>query len=281
MINEVWIQDGEPGVRRPPLYLERKQIYDERGRAVAGAFSPCAGGDGGCLDDILCGVTVRIAHLDPARGPGRDSGVHGWGIEGMWDALPAWRADADAFLNRDFDSSLWRALRGLVPPLRSGRHPLRRLPDRHQRDGELRLLPAVPGRSSLSAKGAAARCSPPTPPRAGDVANQAPVDARCAHFGLGDGQDEDAGGDAYEPYTAAAVADLDRRLPRLWRRLADSTRARACPAPPPPAAHTHRRQADEELVAVPVLLKRSARQQSVSRDCPETVRAAPTGPYRT
>ena len=77
VVNEVWIQDGEAGVRRAPLSLERKQSYDGTETAVAGSFAPDAGG-GGCLDDIICGVTVRLAHLDAARGPGCDLEVRGW-----------------------------------------------------------------------------------------------------------------------------------------------------------------------------------------------------------
>ena len=103
-INEVWIQDGEPELRRAPLNLERKQNYDATETAIPGSFAPCLGGNGGCLDQIICGVTVRLSHLDAARGPGCDLQVRGWGIERMWDALPSLRADALAFLNRDFDS---------------------------------------------------------------------------------------------------------------------------------------------------------------------------------
>ena len=103
LINEVWIEDGEPDVRRAPLNVERKQAYDASGAAMPGMFLPDVGG-GGSLNQIVCGVTVRMAHLDPARGPGCDLQVRGWGIDGMWDALPAAAADARAFLNADFDS---------------------------------------------------------------------------------------------------------------------------------------------------------------------------------
>ena len=80
-INEVWIQDGEPDLRRAPLNLERKQIYDATETAIPGSFAPCLGGNDGCLDQIICGVTVRLAHLDAVRGPGCDLQVRGWGIE--------------------------------------------------------------------------------------------------------------------------------------------------------------------------------------------------------
>jgi hypothetical protein len=103
IINEVWIQDGEAGLRRAPLSLERKQSYDGTETAVPGSFAPNAGGRDP-LDDIICGVTVRFAHLDAVRGPGCDLEVRGWEIEAMWAALPSLRADALAFLTRDFDT---------------------------------------------------------------------------------------------------------------------------------------------------------------------------------
>ena len=37
-INEVWIQDGEPELRRAPLNLERKQVYDATETAIPGRF---------------------------------------------------------------------------------------------------------------------------------------------------------------------------------------------------------------------------------------------------
>ena len=46
VVNEVWIQDGEAGVRRAPLSLERKQSYDGTETAVPGSFAPNAGGGG-------------------------------------------------------------------------------------------------------------------------------------------------------------------------------------------------------------------------------------------
>src|SRR5262249_5909255 len=67
IVNEVWIQDGEVPPRRAPLSVERKQTYDGTETAVSGSFEPGAGGDGSLLDNIICGVTVRLAHLDASR----------------------------------------------------------------------------------------------------------------------------------------------------------------------------------------------------------------------
>jgi hypothetical protein len=208
IVNEVWIQDGEPGIRRAPLYLERKQIYDGRGRAVAGAFAPCAGGEGGCLEDILCDVTVRLAHLDPARGPGCDLEVRGWGLEGMWEALPAWRADADAFLNRDFDRRFGVRFQSWSGLCDQAGTPCVTYPTATRATG------SYPDGSGWTIdpflQGCGSALFPPNATARWDVANQTPVAARCAHFGLRDGLD---GGDAYQPYSAALVADADDAVP--------------------------------------------------------------------
>jgi hypothetical protein len=207
----VWVW-GRGRARRgpppPPLYLERKQLYDERGRAVAGAFAPCAGGEGGCLDDILCGVTVRLAHLDPARGPGCDLEVRGWGIEGMWDALPAWRADADAFLNRDFDRRFGVRFESWSRLCDQAGTPCVAYPTATSATGS--YADGSPWTIDPFRQGCGSTMFPPNATARWDVANQAPVDSRCAHFGLGDGP---GGDDAYEPYTAGAVADADAAFP--------------------------------------------------------------------
>ena len=229
LVNEVWIQDGEPGVRRPPLYLERKQIYDERGRAVAGAFAPCAGGDGGCLDDILCGVTVRIAHLDPARGPGCDLEVRGWGIEGMWDALPAWRADADAFLNRDFDRRFGVRFESWSRLCDQAGTPCVAYPTATSATGS--YADGSAWTIEPFRQGCGSTMFPPNATARWDVANQAPVDSRCAHFGLGDGARRRRRATSPTPPPRSPT----RTPPSPTAAAAGrSTGARACPAPPPP-----------------------------------------------
>ena len=208
IVNEVWIQDGEAGVRRAPLSLERKQSYDAAESAVPGSFAPNAGG-GGRLDDIICRVTVRLAHLDAARGPGCDLEVRGWGIESMWDALPSLRADALAFLNRDFDTRFgapfdsWAAIcdqRGTpcvdYPTVTSARGTL---PN------------GTPWSISPFLQGCGSSRFAPNATAWGDDDNPtSTVQSRCEHFGL---RDAPAGGDAYETYTTAKVATLDQMFP--------------------------------------------------------------------
>ena len=154
IINEVWIQDGEAGVRRAPLSLERKQSYDATETAVPGSFAPNAGGRDP-LDDIICGVTVRFAHLDAVRGPGCDLEVRGWEIEAMWAALPSLRADALAFLNRDFDTRFGAPFRewGMIC-IRRRAYPASTT--RRRRGHRARWPTAPPGASTLSCRGAAA-----------------------------------------------------------------------------------------------------------------------------
>jgi hypothetical protein len=209
VINEVWIQDGEAGVRRAPLSLERKQSYDDTETAVPGSFTPNAGGDVS-LDDIICNVSVRLAHLDAARGPGCDLEVRGWEIEAMWQALPSLRADALAFLNRDFDTRFGVRFNGwAVVCDKGGTHCVDYPGPRHATgsyaDGTRWDIPNF-------LQGCGSTKFPPNASASGDMVNTTMVDSRCAHFGLGDG-DPATGGDAYEPYNAATVAAIDQLFP--------------------------------------------------------------------
>jgi hypothetical protein len=208
VINEVWIQDGEAGVRRAPLSLERKQSYDRTETAVTGTFTPGAGG-GGTLDDILCGVTVRLAHLDAVRGPGCDLEVRGWEIEAMWAALPSLQADALAFLNRDFDKRFgvrfdgWAAICDKV-----GATPCITYPSATSASGV--YADGMPWSINPFLQGCGSTTFPPNATKYGEMTNMAMVDSRCEHFGLGDGPN---GRDAYEPYSAAKVAALEQQFP--------------------------------------------------------------------
>ena len=103
IINEVWILDGEPQTGpHAPYNIDRKQMYDENEVKRPGMFAPSAGGD--VPLDVACGVSVRIAHLDRFVGPGCDLFVRGRGIEDMGSALPSMQRNAQAFVNRDFDT---------------------------------------------------------------------------------------------------------------------------------------------------------------------------------
>ncbi|HSS39608.1 MAG TPA: hypothetical protein VLT58_12645 [Polyangia bacterium] len=207
LINEVWIEDGEPDVRRAPLNVERKQAYDASGAAVPGMFLPDVGG-GGSLNQIVCGVTVRMAHLDPARGPGCDLQVRGWGIDGMWDALPAVAADARAFLNADFDSRFGVQFASFADICDMAgdscvTYPSQTVAAGRYADGRgWRIDPFLQGCGSSR--------FPPNARGHGDFVHNAPVQARCAGFGLGGGAD---GGDVYAPYTSSTVAGQESAFP--------------------------------------------------------------------
>jgi hypothetical protein len=207
VINEVWIEDGESGTRHAPFNMERKQIYDAQNQAVPGSFAGCGGG-GGCLQDIICGVTVRLAHLDPGRGPGCDLEVKGWGIEGMWDALPAFATAAATFLNRDFRSRFgvrfdgWESLCDQTgAPCVSYPTPTTATGN-YATGGTWTIDPFVQGCGSTT--------FPPNAKARFDYSGTTPVQSRCEHFGLRDGV---AGADALELYTSDKIATADQAFP--------------------------------------------------------------------
>jgi hypothetical protein len=207
MINEVWLEEGETGIRRVPLNVERKQIYDATGQAVAGSFDASAGGNDG-LQDLICGVTVRMAHLDPMRGPGCDLEVRGWGIEGMWNALPAFAPSAAAFLNRDFRTRFNVRFDGWENLCDQTGAPCVSYPTPTTATGTYTtgatwtIDPFVQGCGSTT--------FPPNARARWDYSNGNPVQSRCEHFGLGDGT---AGADLMEPFTDSKIAAADQAFP--------------------------------------------------------------------
>ena len=212
LVNEVWIQDGgdERNTPRAPLYAERKQTYDQDGRAILGRFQQCTGGFSGaetvfCLN-VPCNVTVRMAHLDPSPsgGPGCDVQVRGWGIEGMWSALPSsLTADAYAFLNQDFNTRFGLDFAGW-PEICTGTcvaYPKSTIatngPD--ERSNTFTIDPFTQGCGSS--------LFPPNATYRSDLENSTTVNSRCEHFGLGDGPNGD---DTYLPYSNSVIAAYDQ-----------------------------------------------------------------------
>ena len=221
IINEVWIQDGgDPAQNLPraPLYEEQKQGYDASGHAIPNDFSTCVGessGSSGC--NFPCSVTVRLAHLDPGAGVGCDVQVRGWGIEGMWTALPESLAiDANAFLNQDFRTRFdvsfdkWSDVCGSMPCV-SYPNPM----EATSTSGDAQTFDFNP-----FDQGCGTSLYPPNATKADDFMNGTPVNSRCETFGLGGGAN---GGDVYRPYSASAVASYDQtytgssRCPAGWQ----------------------------------------------------------------
>lgn len=209
-INEVWIQDGGgttlgdgTTLPRAPLYAERKMIYDDNG-AATGTFDQCIGGGGSgaqtCLN-IACGVTVRLAHLDPspAGGPGCDVQVRGWGIDGMWSALPSDLAvDAKAFLNQDFGARFGVSFNSwseicTASPCVDYPNPMRA----RSTSGDTTTFDLDP-----FLQGCGSSLFPPNAVQPDDFDDTNAVNSRCAGFGLGGGAN---GGDVYQPYSADAL----------------------------------------------------------------------------
>lgn len=208
LINEVWIEDGESGPRHAPFNAERKQIYDAQNQPVANSFAPCVGG-GGCLQDVDCSVTVRMAHLDPRRGPGCDLDVRGWSLEGMWEALPAFAAEANSFLNRDFRTRFrvsfngWENICDQNGATTCVSYPTPTSATGTYTNGAVWTInPFVQGCGNTS--------FPPNSRARYDYEQTTPVQSRCEHFGLHDGP---AGADLMEVYTADRIAAADQAFP--------------------------------------------------------------------
>jgi hypothetical protein len=211
IINEVWIQDGgattlQNGtvLPRAPLYDEIAMVYDDNGAATGTFRDLCIGGGGSgtqtCLN-VDCGVTVRLAHLDPSQagGPACDVLVRGWGIDGMWSVLPSdLAADANAFLNQDFRTRFnvsfnsWSEICTATPCV-DYPNPMRA----RSTSGDTTVFDINP-----FTQGCGSSQFPPNGTQPDDFQNTNPVNSRCEGFGLGGGS---GGADAYQPYSYDAV----------------------------------------------------------------------------
>jgi hypothetical protein len=208
-VNEVWIQDGGDAqvTPRAPLYAEQKQKYGDDGAAISGAFVHEVGGFSGGQEEVFslnvpCKVTVRLAHLDPSGsgGPACDVEVRGWGIEGMWAALPSSLAvDAYAFLNQDFNTRFGLDFAGW-PQLCPSAASCVSYPNPTEATSTTNDSTSFDIKSFM--QGCGSSLFPPNATSRYDFENGTMVYSRCAGFGLGGGPN---GGDQYAPYYADSV----------------------------------------------------------------------------
>jgi hypothetical protein len=153
-------------------------------------------------------VTVRVAHLDPSVQPGCDEEVRGWGIEAMWDALPAYQAEANAFLNRDFDTRFGVDFSGWPQLCDLAMGTCVTYPDPNTATGtDTRGLPFT---IHPFTQGCGDTEFPANAGFRYDYTSSNKVSSRCAHFGLHDGP---AGGDGYDIYSYATVSAEDAAFP--------------------------------------------------------------------
>ena len=200
--NEVWLAVGD-GMREPPLMLERKQRYDASLAALPGEFQPCVSASDHCLQ-VSCGVTVRLAHLNPRRGPGCDLQVRGWSLLESARAIPYLADNASPFFNADFGARFGAPFDDLYQLCTRGSEPCIAYPSPRSAEGVAgagwRIDPYLQGCGS-----------PDFPPNASarwEWNEATPVDARCEHYQLRDGPE----GDQYLPYSAASLPAYDPRL---------------------------------------------------------------------
>jgi hypothetical protein len=205
VINEVWLQAGENGVRAMPLVLERRQAYDSAERPIPGQFISvgCPVASPNCLAAVSCGVTVRLAHLSPDRGLGCDLQVRGWGIEELPQSIPYLAANMSSFLNRDFATRFnvtfdsWEDIcdRNGTPCVS---YPS---PDVATDPASTRFT------FDPFAQGCGDTLFPPNARYRWDFQGTTPVYSRCEHFQMQDASD---GRDVQEIYTADKVHSYDQ-----------------------------------------------------------------------
>jgi hypothetical protein len=192
-VNEVWLAVAD-GQREPPLMMERKQVYDAAFSPLDGQFNACIP-ESDCLE-VECGVTVRVAHLNPRRGAGCDLQVRGWSIVAASASIPYFAENASAFFNADFRSRFGAEFDSFselcVDDLPCVSYPSSTVAAANG-TGTWRFDPYQQGCGS-----------PEFPPNASarfDWRGMTPVESRCEHYGQRDGQNADL----YEPYTAAKL----------------------------------------------------------------------------
>ena len=203
MINEVWLAVGDDPPRGP-LTTERKRIYDAAG-SPTDSFEPCAGGSV-CLNDVACGVSVRLAHLTPIRGLTCDVEIRTFPFEslGTWRAIPYLNDNAVSFFNADFDTRFGVSFKswydGVCDTIGTPciTYPTSSSATGVDRSGaQFTIDPFIQGCGSAR--------FPPNARFRNDFANAAPVQSRCEHFGMKDGSDRQDILDLYTPDKVAAA----------------------------------------------------------------------------
>ena len=174
VVNEVWIQDGEAGVRRAPLNLERKQVYDgtetrrpRQLRALRGRRRRLP------RRHHLRRHRPHRAPRPRARARLRSRGAR-LGDRGDVGALPACAPTRCAFLNRDFDTRFGVHFDGWDHICDQAGHALRRLPDADQRASGTYADGTRLDDRPFPARAAAARPFPPNATARWDIANHHP-----------------------------------------------------------------------------------------------------------
>jgi len=205
MINEVWMAVGDDPPRGP-LTLERKAMYDAAG-APTGEFEPCAGG-GVCLNDIACGVTVRLAHLAPRRGLTCDVEIRTFPFESewTWNAIPYLAANARTFFNADFSTRFPVSFDSWYDVCETTASPCS-YPTPTSVTGTDRS--GTPFTINPFIQGCGSARFPPNARFKNDFTNTTPVASRCEHFGMRDGS---GGMDTLDTYTPDKVAALTTRF---------------------------------------------------------------------
>lgn len=202
--HEVWLAVGD-GMREPPLMMERKQIYDGELKPSASEFQPCITVGGRCLD-VPCNVTVRLAHLNPRRGPGCDLQVRGWSLLTTGLAIPYFADNANPYFNGDLRARFgvpFDAFYDICPDASACvTYPSptsARAPD----------ASGTPWQIDSYRQGCGSPEFPPNATARWAWNEAAQVDSRCEHYGLADGE---AGEDQYQAYSAATLPTYDARF---------------------------------------------------------------------
>jgi hypothetical protein len=205
LVNEVWLAVAD-GAREPPLMLERKQRYDRGLAALPGQFQSCTSASGECLE-VACGVTVRIAHLNPRRGPGCDLQVRGWSLLDAGRSIPYLAENADPFFNADFGARFAAPFDSLYDLCTQGAESCVAYPT--PRTARSVQAGAAAWRIDPYLQGCGSPDFPPNATARWAWNDAAPVDSRCEHYQLLDGGDRQ---DAYAPYGVSSLPAYDPRL---------------------------------------------------------------------